>query len=128
MKPEIVCLCGSTRFADEFREANQELTLQGKIVLSVGFFGHASVENRGGVELTEEIKTKLDELHLRKIDLADGCLFLNVKGYLGTSSRRELAYAIARRKKVEFLEPAAGETFMEENSHELGRLVAGFVS
>ena len=39
--PEVVVLCGSTRFRDAFNEVNQRLTLEGKIVLSVGMFGSA---------------------------------------------------------------------------------------
>ena len=34
-------LCGSARFYDEFQEANYRLTMEGSIVLSVGFFPHA---------------------------------------------------------------------------------------
>lgn len=37
----IITLCGSTKFKDEFMEAQKELTLEGHIVISVGCFGHA---------------------------------------------------------------------------------------
>lgn len=124
-KPEIVCLCGSTRFPDAFRKATRDLTLEGKIVLSVGFFGHDPSEAGA---LTEEVKKGLDELHFRKIDLADWCLFLNVDGYLGDSSRREIAYSIfAKKKKIEFLNPESGEIYMEKNAHDIGRMVASFM-
>lgn len=123
-KPEIVCLCGSTRFADAFRKANRDLTLEGKIVLSVGFFGHDPKEHG---ELTDEIKKNLDELHFRKIDLADWVLFLNVDGYIGDSTRREIAYSVFKKKsKIEFLNPESGETYMSEHAHEIGRMVAAF--
>lgn len=124
-RPEIVCLCGSTRFADEFRKANRDLTLEGKIVLSVGFFVHDKSEQDF---LTVEVKEKLDALHLEKIRLSDGIFVLNVNGYIGTSTRRELAFAIAKQKKVVFLEHRLGEEFMENNSHELGKIVASFVA
>ena len=101
MRPKIVCLCGSTRFKQEFIDANFEETMNGKIVLSVGWFSHAD----GNIYTpTPEEKTALDELHLRKIDLADEVFILNVGGYIGESTQRELNYAIAKGKPVRYLE------------------------
>lgn len=78
-RPRIVCLCGSTRFHEEFVAANYRETMAGRIVLSVGFYPHAAGEVHGeGVGCTDEQKAALDELHLRKIDLADEVLVLNV--------------------------------------------------
>lgn len=102
----IVCLCGSTRFYQAFVRANYEETMAGKIVLSVGFYPHAQDEMHGEqVGVTPEQKRDLDLLHLDKIDLADEVLFLNVGGYLGESSLRELAYARTQGKVIRFLEP-----------------------
>ena len=103
--PCIVCLCGSTRFKDSFDEANYRETMAGKIVLSVGFYMHAT-GNRHGEEIgaTPEQKIALDELHKRKIDLADEVLILNVGGYIGESTRSELEYAKTKGKTVRFLE------------------------
>lgn len=107
MKPIIVTLCGSTRFKNEFVRQNFNESLAGKIVLSIGcdmksddeLFGHMSDDE------FNEIKTKLDELHKRKIDLSDEVFILNVGGYIGQSTRSELDYAIANGKRVRFLEP-----------------------
>lgn len=105
-RPEVVCLCGSTRFYNEFQEANYNLTMQGKIVLSVGFFHHQCKEVHGeGVGCSEEQKVLLDELHKRKIDLAGSILVLNVGGYIGESTRSEIEYAKTHGKRVEYLEP-----------------------
>jgi hypothetical protein len=105
-KPIIVCLCGSTRFKDVFERTNKEETLKGNIVLSVGMFGH--VDAVGNVVekiwLTDEQKVMLDRLHLRKIDLSDEVLILNVGGYIGESTKRELLYAKEKNKKIRFLE------------------------
>lgn len=104
--PTIVCLCGSTRFYQEFQRANYEETMAGRIVLSVGFYTHAAQEAHGetwGCSL--EQKLALDELHKRKIDLADEVLILNVGGYIGASTRSELEYAKAHAKPVRYLEP-----------------------
>jgi len=105
-RPTIVCLCGSTRFSEAFRASLLQETLDGKIVLSIGCDMRSDVEIFGHVaddELTV-IKSRLDELHLRKIDLADEVLILNVGGYIGQSTRRELEYASAHGKRIRFLE------------------------
>lgn len=107
MFPTIVCLCGSTRFWKTFQEASLRETLRGRIVLSVGaaiasddeHFGHLTPDER------TQIKQMLDELHLRKIDLADEVLILNLDGYVGESTRRELAYALAHGKPIRWWEP-----------------------
>jgi hypothetical protein len=102
--PEIVCLCGSTRFEAAYRAENRRLTLAGKIVLSVGVFGH-SADDWASVTTAE--KARLDELHKRKIDLADRVHVINVDGYVGDSTRSEIAYARERDISVTWLEPEA---------------------
>lgn len=128
-RPMVVCLCGSTRFWEDFRDEGLRLTLEGKIVLSIGIaapdsmtFAHASDED-GKI-----IKAALDDLHLRKIDLADVVHVLNRNGYIGHSTTRELAYAVMHGKVITWLEPASSEAcfaqaavFVEQNHNEVGR-------
>lgn len=101
-RPKIVCLCGSTRFMEAFFDMGWEETLKGNIVLSVGVCKHA--EDHGGEALGQAVADMLDELHLRKIDLADEVIILNVGGYIGHSTRKELEYAITHNKPVRYLE------------------------
>jgi len=104
----VVTLCGSTRFKDQFMEAQKRLTLEGKIVISVGLFGHSGdSEVWDGMDEGTLTKTKemLDDMHKRKIDMADSIYVINVGGYIGDSTRSEIAYAIGHGKKVEYLEP-----------------------
>lgn len=105
-KPEVVCLCGSTRFMDAFFVEGWRLTLEGKIVLSIGVCKHA--DDHGGEAIGRGCADMLDELHYRKIDLADEVLILNVGGYIGESTRKELDYAISQGKPVSFLESWGG--------------------
>ncbi len=108
--PTIVTLCGSTRFYREFQRANYEETMAGRIVLSVGFYWHASVETHGEQwGCTPEQKVALDWLHFRKIELSDEILVLNVGGYIGESTRNEIAHAKKCGKRIRYLEDAAGE-------------------
>lgn len=110
-KPIVVCLCGSTRFAKEYREANLRETLRGKIVLTVGSMSHSD-EQLGLTYLPEwpEIKERLDELHKRKIDLADEVLILDVHDYIGESTHSELDYAREHGKKIRFFSCEQKET------------------
>ena len=110
--PTIVCLCGSTRFMDAFFDAGWTETLAGKIVLSIGVCKHA--EDHGGEALGPEVVRLLDDLHLRKIDLADEVFILNVGGYIGESTRNELDYAKKKGKKIRFLEPPEAGVEVEE--------------
>lgn len=102
-RPKIVCLCGSTRFPDAFNTAIRSETLAGRIVLSVGCFGHQESFDMGG-----PIKAALDQLHLHKIALADEVLILNVGGYIGDSTRREIEHARRQNKPLRWLENPAG--------------------
>ena len=98
-KPKIVCLCGSTKFKDDFIKANRTETLKGRIVLSVGLFGHEE-----GMDMSGETKKMLDELHKRKIDLSDEILVLNVGKYIGESTKGEIEYAKKHNKGIRYLE------------------------
>lgn len=96
---KIVTLCGSTKFKDAFMRVQADLTLVGYIVLSVGLFGHADKIN-----FTDKEKTRLDDMHKRKIDMSDEIYVINKGGYIGESTKSEILYAHATGKKVRFLE------------------------
>ena len=96
LQPLVVCLCGSTRFKDEFVEQNRLLTMDGKIVLAPGVFGHS------GDPLTDADKERLDKLHLWKITKADSVLVINPGGYIGDSTRREINFAESIGKPISF--------------------------
>lgn len=99
-KYPVITLCGSTRFKEQFLEAQKRLTLAGNIVISVGLFGHS-----GDNEVwTEGTKAMLDDMHKRKIDMADGIYVINVGGYIGSSTKGEIEYAQSQGKRIEYLE------------------------
>ena len=105
---KVITLCGSTRFKAEFLKVQKELTIQGNIVISVGLFGQS-----GDSEVWESMdegtltKTKemLNDMHKRKIDMADEIFVINVGGYIGDSTKSEIEYAKLTNKKVNYLEP-----------------------
>ena len=99
-KYKVITLCGSTRFKEQFLEAQKRLTLEGNIVISVGLFGHSG-DNEVWTEGTKEM---LDDMHKRKIDMADEIFVINVGGYIGSSTMSEIEYAKANGKTVKYLE------------------------
>ena len=108
MKYPVVTLCGSTRFKEEFLETQKRLTLEGNIVISVGLFGHSGdSEVWDGMDEGTLSKTKemLDDMHKRKIDMADSIYVINVGGYIGESTKSEIKYAQEHGKVINYLEP-----------------------
>ena len=100
-KYKVITLCGSTRFNDAFMETQKRLTLEGNIVISVGRFGHFG-DNEVWTAGTKEM---LDDMHKRKIDMADEIFVINVGGYIGSSTRSEIEYAKVNGKPINYLEP-----------------------
>ena len=98
-KYKVITLCGSTRFKDAFLEQQKRLTLEGNIVLSVGMFGYSGDD----ALWTESTKAMLDDMHKRKIDMADEIFVINVDGYIGESTRSEIEYAKRTGKAVRYL-------------------------
>ena len=99
-KYKVITLCGSTKFKDEFLKEQKRLTLEGNIVISVGLFGHS-----GDDEVwNDNIKEMLDDMHKRKIDMADEIFVINKCGYIGSSTKSEIEYAKKTEKPVHYLE------------------------
>ena len=100
LRPKIVCLCGSGRFIKQFEEAEFNLTISGVIVLTIG----CNTKDIARDIDWSHYKPMLDELHKRKIDLADEVLVLNIGGYIGESTWSEVEYAREHGKEVRYLE------------------------
>lgn len=99
-RPTIITLCGSTKFLKEEREVYFNETQKGNIVLS-----------HSGRRVESKVTGRmLDRLHFRKIDLADSIFVINIDGYIGESTRREIEYAEKQGKPVTYLEPVEGTT------------------
>lgn len=100
-KYKVITLCGSTKFKDEFLREQKRLSLEGNIVISVGMFGHS-----GDSEVwANGVKEMLDDMHKRKIDMADEIFVINKGGYIGSSTKSEIEYAKKTNKKVNYMEP-----------------------
>ncbi|MBM7632791.1 hypothetical protein [Geomicrobium sediminis] len=94
---KVITLCGSTKFKEQFDHANAMLTLQGHAVISVGFF-----EQYEGFDISDDQARMFEEIHMRKIDLADEVMIIDPAGYIGDSTSKEITYAKQSGKKVTY--------------------------
>ncbi len=99
-KYKIITLCGSTKFKEDFLREQARLTLEGNIVLSIVIFDIS----RDNQKLLESKKEMIDDMHKRKIDMSDEIFVINKNGYIGTSTKSEIEYAIKTGKKVNYME------------------------
>ena len=109
MEYQVITLCGSTRFKNQFMEVQKRLTLEGNTVISVGLFGHSSYQEVwDGMDegILSKTKEMLDDMHKRKIDMEDSIYVINVGGYIEESTKSEIEYAQAHGKRIDYLEPA----------------------
>jgi len=97
-KPNIICLCGSTKFKHYFGLINRKFTLEGYIVLLPGVYPHSD-----GINISDDAKIKLDELHKRKIDMSDQIFVIDPDGYIGNSTQSEIDYAKNKNKPITYL-------------------------
>lgn len=105
---KVICLCGSTRFTHEMLIKQWELTKQGNVVLSWCALpdGYFTGQDKAHIGDQEGVKEIVDEVHKRKIDLADEVFVININGYIGESTRSEIDYALRIGKPVAYVEDA----------------------
>ena len=105
---KVVCLCGSTRFTKKMLDLAWEFNKQGFITL--GWDYHPDGFDAYWNELNHDeadnlnIREMLDKNHLIKIDLSDEVFVVNVSGYIGEGTRREIDYASKMLKPIKYLE------------------------
>jgi len=106
-KAKIICLCGSTRFTEFMMIYQWELTKKGFIVVSWCALpdSYFQGDDKAHIGDQEGVKEIVDEVHMRKIDLADEVHILNIGGYIGESTQNELNYAKEQGKIIKFIEP-----------------------
>lgn len=106
-RPQIVTLCGSTRFVDEFNRFRQYFTLKGMIVLSIEIVT-TQQRDEDPQHVNRPNKEMLDRLHLEKIKISDSIFVINKGGYIGESTLKEIEFAQAIRLPIEYMEEVDG--------------------
>jgi hypothetical protein len=100
-------LCGSTRFEKEFLKWQKYLTLTGHVVYSLGTYPALTEDDTNEhykANIEPSIKEGLDLVHLAKIEESEAIVVINVGGYIGESTRREIQWAKLRNKRVYWVE------------------------
>ena len=98
-KYNIITLCGSIKFKDEFMKIQEKLILDGNIVFTPNFFNNVRKE-----DIDEKMKKMLDEMHKQKIDMSDEIYVINLGGYIGESTKAEIEKKKKKGKKISYLE------------------------
>ncbi len=100
MMNKIVTICGSMKFQSQMMEIAERLELEnGYIVIQCTYSDKERIFTSHDIQV-------LSELHYKKIDISDAIYVVNIGGYIGQSTRNEIAYARSLNKEVMFLEPA----------------------
>ena len=110
MAAKVITVCGSLKFQDEMMRQSDLLERAGNCVLSVVYPSQA-------LDLyTPEDNERFAALHFQKIRMSDGIFVVNVGGYVGESTRKEMAYARKLGKEILSLEPILGD--QDEREHD----------
>lgn len=103
VKPKIVVLCGSSRFV-ELMAVSAWLIERDEQAIAMGLhllpWWYSTEPIPDHLAEYEGVAIAMDELHLRKIDLADEIFIVNHDDYIGSSTRREVAYAQSLKKPL----------------------------
>lgn len=104
MKPKIVVMCGSSRFI-EIMVVAEWLIERDELAITMGLnFLPSWYPDCPPDHLAEHegCANEMDELHLRKIDLADEIFVVDWDNYIGKSTAREILYAEKHDKTIRY--------------------------
>lgn len=124
--PEVITMCGSSRFTDLMAAISWEYEKLGKIVLRVNFVPDWYAKKDGWTESSHGaeqsgLKQVLDELHCRKIDLCDKIFVCDYNGYIGESTKNEIEYARKIGKPIFYLELGIRDKEINDTAMKLSR-------
>jgi hypothetical protein len=94
----IITLCGSTKFKGTYEDVEKDLALMGHIIITPNCWGRVDKDPE-----IDKAKTMLDKIHCKKIDLSDAIYIIDVNGYIGDSTKSEIAYAKLTGKDIYYL-------------------------
>lgn len=93
----VITLCGSAKFKHQFELVNAFLTRQGNIVISPFF-----LEQSDRLDVTQEQAECLNQLPFQKIDISDELFVVDVGGYIGNRTRKQIEYAEKNGKVIRY--------------------------
>ncbi len=99
MNYKIVTICGSMKFRNEMMMISEKLELEQRYVVIQCIYGDSSKEYN---EFEMEI---LSQLHFEKIKISDAIYVVNINGYIGEATKKEIEFAKSLNKEILYLEP-----------------------
>ena len=93
-----VTICGSMKFMREMMKIAEKLELVDGYVVIQCVYGN------NFKDYTKEEKEILRKLHFKKIEISDAIYVVNVGGYIGNDTLKEIEYAKSLGKEILFLE------------------------
>ncbi len=94
---KVVTICGSMKFQDKMMEVAKDLEVKNKYLVIQCVYATS--------EFSEEEQKILGDLHYKKIDISDAIYVVNVDGYIGNTTSKEIEYAKKLGKEVIYLVP-----------------------
>lgn len=91
---EVITICGSLRYQDKMMEVAQDKALEGYCVLTPVY----QVNN--DIKVSKVQVNRLKKAHLKRIDMCDTVLVLNIDNYIGESTKKEIEYAKKLNKRI----------------------------
>ena len=117
-KPRIITLIGSSRFCGHMAIMAWEFEKGGCIALGLHLLPEEYCKQKGMIPdedgrihhigEQEGVEHQMDTLHFKKIEMADSIYVVNIEGYIGKSTAREIAYAEHLGKPISYYEPLRG--------------------
>lgn len=98
-KPRVIVCCGSSKFVDIMAvtawliERDEQAIVMGLHLLPVWYLSPSKELPADHIAEHEGVAEAMDELHKRKIDLADEIFVINHNDYIGESTASEIEYA-----------------------------------
>ncbi len=94
MEIKVITICGSMRYSKEMMKISEELELK------KGYAVIQCVYNVDGLKYEGLDASILDKIHRKKIDISDAIYVVNIDGYIGDSTKKEIEYALNSGKEV----------------------------
>ena len=96
---KVVTICGSMRFKEKMMQIAEELELKkGYVVIQCVYGNNYNNYNKLDIE-------KIGRIHFKKIEISDAIYVVNVNGYVGEATKKEIEYAKSLKKEILSLEP-----------------------
>lgn len=94
---KVVTICGSMKFKDKMMEVAKELEIKNKYIVIQCVYTTD--------KFNEEEQQILADIHHKKIEISDAIYVVNVNGYIGNSTSKEIEQAKKLGKEIMYLEP-----------------------